>query len=185
MDMDWDCTNWTDTDRRLLGIALGSARAELRMQDARRKPRGPEIVFEVIKFIADVDRRLPKAGPPREGRIRWDYVHDRDERVEAGKQRMIDWKAGDWSGHLPAVGPREIAKAEAAQKIFRSCLVGQKQVRDFKILFALAQGKSVRKVAKQFKVSHPRIIDRRDLQCAAIWKRVEHLMDQSVSKQAA
>ena len=111
-------------------------------------------------------------------------MHDVEERIEAAKQRLLEWKAGDFVVRYP-VSQGDIAKAEAIQRVFRCCLVGEKQVRDFKILFELAKGKSVRRVAKQFKVSHPRVIDRRNLQIAAIWKRVEPLMrDQPTTKAA-
>jgi hypothetical protein len=79
-------------------------------RDGWLKPKGPELVSELLKFIADVDRRLPDHGP-RQCRAGLDYVHDPEERIEAAKQRLLEWKAGDLVVRY-AVSQEDIGKAE-------------------------------------------------------------------------
>jgi hypothetical protein len=56
------------------------------------------------------DRRLPDHGP-RQRRAGLDYVHDPEERIEAAKQRLLEWKAGDLVVRY-AVSHEDIGKAE-------------------------------------------------------------------------
>jgi hypothetical protein len=56
------------------------------------------------------DRRLPDHGP-RQRRAGLDYVHDPEERIEAAKQRLLEWKAGDLVVRY-AVSQEDIGKAE-------------------------------------------------------------------------
>jgi hypothetical protein len=107
-----------------------------------------------------------------------DYQTEPDERSEAAKQRMIDLAAGDWP-NADQPTPSEVSTMEAIESVFRSHLVDRHQNRDWKILSLLAHPKaSLRNVGKRKDVgkSHVWVRDRRDLQCAAIWKKVEKLM---------
>ena len=56
-------------------------------------------------------------------------------------------------------------------------MVGKNQdkVRDKKILNLLAGGKSVITVAKKLRITPSRTLDRKKLQCAAIWNRVREM----------
>ncbi len=115
---------------------------------------GTPLIFEGIKFLVDVDRRLPKVGPTDATPVSWPgYTHDAPDQADALKQRMIDYAAGDDPkavfGLKEAATTLEITSAESMERVFRAHLVGKNKDRDWKILWRLAKGESLRKTAKE------------------------------------
>ena len=175
-----EATHWTDAERRHVALALGRARD--RILEVDPDPRGPDIVFEVIKTMSDVHRRMRVRdnGPKRLRAMRFDYLHTLSEREEALKQRKIDLAAGDDPGALFGLNlqpdPQDIAIADAVSSVFRSCLIGDRPERDWKILHLLATGLTARRVGRVIGSSHARVADRKIVQCGAIWRRVQNLV---------
>ena len=143
-----------------------------------RKPTGPQYAMATLRSAVDVHRRQCVRGGPAKGKSPWpDYVNALlEERTEAAKQRLVDWLAGDLVGAtLPTA--KEISTMDAVYHIFRACLVDKYQDQDWQLLQLLATPLgSLRRVGAFSSFSKDKVADRRDLQCAAIWKRVGHLM---------
>jgi hypothetical protein len=162
-------------------------------RDQHPELSGAAIIFEAIKFLVDVDRRLPKVGPTDATPVSWPgYTHDADDQADALKQRMIDIAAGGDPkavlGLQEAATTSEIMFAESMAREFRSRLAGKNQNRDWQILWRLAKGESLRKTAKEIakKFSIPfaktTVEKRRDAQLAAIWKTVEKLLPKPIAR---
>jgi hypothetical protein len=173
---------WGETTERRVAKALEMARATLRELLHVENPPGSEIIFVVLKMAVDIHRREKAVGPSMGGyKALWpDYTHDTEERLAALKQRMIDLAAGDPPdvvfGLTKTTTPAELALMDAVNEVFKSCLVGKNQTRDWKLLNALAYGKPSRAVAKTLHLSHRIVLDYKQMQCAAIWTKVKHLM---------
>jgi hypothetical protein len=166
-----------ETKERYVGAALSRARG--RLTRGGSVPTGSAIVMECLHEMVSVQRRqrIKYATGPANVRSLWpDFRTEPDERSEAAKQRLIDYAAGDWPNSDQPT-PRDVSTMEAVESVFRACLVDRHQDRDWKILNLLAHPKkSLRNVGKGFNRSHVWVRDRRNLQCAAIWKKVFHLM---------
>lgn len=178
----------TANDESYVAGALADARAHLRMLG--RSSSGPDIIFDVLVKMFDIEHRwkLPD-GPASEGSAWPEYIHDPDEKAEAARQRMLEGE--QVNKRLPS--SRELSTMEAVNRLFRSHLVGEKQDRDWAILRLLADPKpvmrgkkdrekqvrrprTVREVGTRFGISGARVSERKILQCSEIWKKVEHLM---------
>jgi hypothetical protein len=171
---------WDEADEKRVALALAVARDSL---DA--KATGPDIVMEVIKMAVDIDRRTPSQGY-RHGAIRsaWPKNDHSDltpkDRDDIRRMRNDEIAAGESAdvvyGFRINASANEQAIFDSVDRVFRSCLRGKNQIRDWKILFALAQGRSLRKVAKKHAISCTRVRYIRDSQPGFIWTQVCRLM---------
>lgn len=175
-----------DDDGRRVGLALLTARRRLQGLTGE-KPSGPEIVFQVIKEIMDIEKRMKVRAPsPQQLRAMLiEYIHDPEEREEAAKQCRIDEAAGDdpaivW-GITFITTPQEVLLHDTVKNVFRAGIVGKEKIRDWRVLQRLARGHSQNKIAKDCHISWRRVLEIRDLQCAAIWTAVSHLMPQAAT----
>jgi hypothetical protein len=168
-------------DQRYVALALGAARDGL-VEFKGSHPSGPEIVFEALAQAVDVHRRWKVKNGPAGSRTSWpDYVRSFDERKEAGIQRVKEWLDGILTDQSPPT-PKQLSTMDAVYRIFRSCMVDkeERQLRDWGMMLALATPSgSLRKVGDSVGRSHVHVKDRKDLQCAAIWKRTKHLLPSS------
>jgi hypothetical protein len=172
---------WNNEDERRVGQALLVARRKLQSLHGE-KPTGSEIVFQVIREIMDIEKRMKvRAESPKQLRAQQlEYIHDADEREEAAKQRRIDEAAGDdpalvW-GITLITTPEEVKIHDAVKGIFRDSMVGKNRIRDWKLLQRLARGHSHSRVAKDYHISRQHVSELRFVQCAAIWTAVGKLM---------
>lgn len=175
-----------DDDGRRIGLALLTARRRLQSLTGE-KPSGSEVVFQVIKEIMDIEKRMKVRAPsPKHLRAQLiEYVHDPKDREDAAKQRRIDEAAGDdpavvWEITLITT-PEEIKLHDAVKTIFRASMVGKNQIRDWKMLQRMARRHSHYRIAKDYHISRQRVEEVRDLQCAAIWNGVSELMPQAAT----
>lgn len=180
---------WTEDDQREVGLAL--ARAELALYK-NRKVLGSDVVFEVVKNIADIERRMQVgATRPKSEGFSWEYNHSDltpDDVADIKKFRDVEIAAGDpWDvvyGIILTATPDEQDHMDAVIRVFQSCLIGKTKeikIRDWKLIYMLAQGRTVPFVARKVHLSKRRVIDRKSVQCGVIWKAVRHLMPTAVS----
>lgn len=176
---------WDEDDERRVGRALAGARLVLFDLDDQ-EPTGPQIVFRVLVELVDIERRMKVRAPsPKHLRAQLiEYLHELWEREEAARQRRIDEAAGDdprvvW-GITEIATPYEINTFDSVKMVFRSCLVGKNQVRDWKLMQLLAKGSDVRRASRYFHMGKSRVNDVKALQCAAIWNGVSHLLPKEV-----
>jgi hypothetical protein len=175
---------WGEENERRVGRTMVEARAALCDFLHIDDPDGTEVVFMTLKIAADIHRREKDVGPSMSnGKGFWpDYLHDKEERLIAFKQRMIDLTAGDSPEVLFGISkittPAELLTMEAINEVYRDCLTGRggDKARDWKILNALAGGKSLRAVAKLHRMNYQSVSDQKERQCKAIWTRTKHLM---------
>lgn len=181
--------SWSIEDERYVSTALAVARDELtemRKSLSRKEPLGHEIVFSVLQRKVEIELREHVKVGHAGMKSAWlmSYVHSEfdfevalDElAADIDRQRRIEELAGDLQKtSLPSAF--EISTAEAVDKVFRSCMVDkrEKQIRDWTMLRALARG-SLREVAKMSDKSHQWVKNRKELQCSAIWGKVQYLM---------
>lgn len=172
---------WDKEREARVSKALGIARDWLAGNG--QPPSGPDIVFQTIKNMIDIHRRMyisDRSSPSTRSGFWPGYLHTLEEQEELFKQRMIDVAAGDpidvVFGFRTAASTDEMEMAEAIDEVFRSCLIGEKKARDWKILHLLAGGKTVRAVAKQAACNFTRVSDRKIVQCMAIWRQVGRLL---------
>lgn len=175
---------WSEDDERLVGEALAHA---ARAREKNRKVPGTDIVFEAIRDIADIDRRMQVgATRPRSVGFAWQYNHGdltlddladikkfRDEEIAAGEPFDVVY------GVRIEATLKEQERLAAVWRLFRDCLLGKTndiKIRDWKILFMLGQGRTERDVARMLHISQRRVIDRKKLQCGVIWSKVKRLM---------
>jgi hypothetical protein len=183
--------------------ALADARANVVLSDSA--PSGPAIIFDALCQMLDIDRRWKISHGPSSHRSAWpEYVHSTDEKEEAALQRML------YDGepvNVTAPSQRELSIMGAVLSNFRAALlVGDKQNQDWEILRMLAaprlvmrgkknyekqvrRSRSLREVAKEISkkygpISHTEVANRRNLQLAAIWKKVKYLMPLSRTETA-
>jgi len=171
---------WKDDDERRVAAALGQARDAWFVR-VKSLPDGHDLVFRVIQNVTDIHRRSKMKGGPAGNRSCWpDYVHTWDEREEMAKQQRIAEAAGEDPdlilGFVVAPGPQEIAMMDSVNLVFESCLIGDKQPRDWKLLQRFAAGLTAKQIAKELHISHSRATDRKTVQCLAIWRRVDRLL---------
>jgi hypothetical protein len=157
----------------------------LRAKRDQRELSGTPLISEAIKFLVDVDCRLPMVGPTDATPVSWPgYTHDAEDQADALKQRLIDIAAGDDPkkvlGLQEAATTSEITAAESMERVFRSHLAGENQNRDWQILWRLAKGESLRKTAKEIEISKSNVEKRRDVQLEAIWQGISHLMPKPI-----
>lgn len=189
--------SWSNDDERVVGQALLAARRKLQSDDGK-KPIGSDIVFQVIREIVDIERRMRvRAASPKQARgwlLDCVYSDDdigRSERAEAAKQREIDIAAGDDPymvlGYTPIVTPDELKMYDAVKLVFRDSMIGKNQPRDWKILERLCQGglqwvgwrqrgDADQAIAKDFHISRQRVAQLKRMQCGSIWVGVSRLM---------
>jgi len=172
---------WDVADERRVARALSEARDAL--ESIGRKLIGSDIVFTTLCWAVDVERRQRVLGPaPRKLKgAKIEYTRTPEEHEADFRQRMIDIAAGDSVEEVFGIytqpNPTEIDTMESVNSMFRSCVVGKCPERDWKILHHMAKPKeTARKVARAFGRSPTLIIDRKNLQCQAIWQKVKHLV---------
>jgi len=96
-------------------------------------------------------------------------------RIEAQSAQDLIEEARIWGVTIVA-SPDEVATMEAVCACFRSHLVGRAQVRDWKLLFLLANGLTYRQAGRVMGCSHALAGDRKKLQCDAIARGVSSLL---------
>jgi len=170
-------SKWTADDERRVSNMLAFARAELLDLHKGKKPSGPQIVFRTLQEAVHIHRRMMVKVGPAKYRSAWmEYIHDAEEKADAAKQRMIDLVAGDLVD-APLPSAKEISAMESVYTVFRDCLVDRYKDRDWKLLHVLSSpSATLRRVGQYAGKSKDWVVDRRDLQCAAIWKSVQRLM---------
>ena len=181
--------SWSVEDERYISAALSAARDELtemRKSLPRKEPLGHEIVFSVLQRKVEIELREHVKVGHAGMKSAWlmSYVHSEADfeialnelAADIDRQRRIEEIAGDLQKtSLPSA--YEISTAESVDRVFRACLVDkkEKQIRDWTLLRALARG-SLREVAKVANRSHEWVRNRKELQCSAIWNKVQHIM---------
>lgn len=171
----------SDEDKRRVGAALLAARRKLQSLEGE-KPSGPSIIFQVLKELVDIERRMKvRTASPKHLRAQLiEYIHEGWEREEAARQRRIDEAAGDdpvvvW-GITLITTPEEVKTHDVVNYVFRRYLVGHNKVRDWRIMLRLGKGEPHRKIAKSFHISYRRVQEIGEMQSAAIWTNVSSLM---------
>lgn len=150
------------------------------------EPNGPNLIFDAIRFLVDVDRKQPGDKPSQPGNTWVPHTHDAEEIKEAFKQRMIDLTAGDDADKVLSINRHaistEVSRAESIERVFRAHLDGQNQNRDWKILWRLAeklphkvgvqcrQPGSLRAVGAEFGLDELMIRKIKDKRLLAIWQ---------------
>lgn len=173
-------SDWDPIDAKRVALALAVARDSL-----SDKAEGRDVVMEGVKAIANIDRRTEVRGfRPTPLRSRW-VKHDHSDLTakdheEILAQRKREIAAGESAdvvyGVRVGASVREQEVFDSVDRVFRTCLVGKNQIRDWKILFALAQGQSMRTVGRHYKVGKSRVDAVQKMQLDAIWTRVQRLM---------
>lgn len=184
-------------------IARALADARARLQVLKRTPTGPAIVFDVLCEVLDIERRWKMPQRPASVGSAWpEYIHSPDEKAEAELQRMLDGAPIN----MRAPSPCEMSTMEVVRNVFYDKMVGKKKDQDWNILCLLADSRpvwrgkkrnqkqvlrphSLREIAAEIgkrygAISHTTVADRKTLQCAAIWKKVAHLMPLSRTETA-
>lgn len=115
-------------------------------------------------------------------------VHDYEDQIENYKEMLRRIASGEEpaSALMKKRPPSAVAidRMQAVFDVYPRCLVGTDRARDWKILCALASGQSYRVVAKLVKCAHSRIGDRRELQLAAIARKLAELMPEPIAEGA-
>ncbi len=150
------------------------------------------VIYDAMVQAALVDQCLPGIVRPKSARSYWvDHTHEREERIEAAKQRLAEIREINENGgdvrllfHISA-SSSDVDNAEAVLRVAHRaiCVPGDdKQVpkgslRDWRVLMALAGGKSPEATAKRFKISSDREISRIKLRALGkVLTGVRHLL---------
>lgn len=173
---------WSADDERRVSRAMANAR-DILLSMSHDDPAGSDIVFTTLCYATDVERRQRVRGvaPLDLKAMKIDYTREKEEYLDDLKQRMIEIAAGDPPdevfGCVVQPNPQEIDTMESIKMVFRSCLVGKLQERDWRILYMLTMPKATTtKVGRIIHIPTYRVADRKLLQCKAIWMRVQHLL---------
>jgi len=193
---------WNEDDQQAIGQALASARYALWKN---RKVTGGEIVFEVIKNAADIERRMRVRGFPiapnssplanmahgvtQQDLAAWGYKTIEEMLYEIEKQRAAEIAAGEPADVVYGIRrdatPEEQKLMDTITRVFKECLVGRTEaikVRDWKLIYMLGQGRSAQRVARALHLSKRRVLDRKGLQCEVIWTKVKFMMPKQTAR---